>query len=444
MTAVLTEVLILLALIVANGIFAMSEIALVSARETRLSQLADRGSRGARAALDLMGSPGRFLATIQIGISLIAIASGAYGKATLSERLEPVLADVPALAAHSEGFAAAIVVLGITYLSLVVGELAPKELGLGFSETVAALVALPLKALGLLAAPAVAFLNVSTSGFLRVFGLGPSEGETVSRSELRLVMEDWADEGVISETEEEMANRLLALVERDALSVGTPRSGIRWLDANASREETAAAVLDAGYDMMPVCEGSLDHPLGVIRTNEVLRRLVSGAELDIRDVMQEPLFVPAASSALNLLEAFQEGRPEMALLVDAYGDIEGLATPLDVVQAVVGSLAELGSPTGVQMTRRDDGTWLVDGMTPLEEFEDAFDLEAPPLIKRTYSTVAGLVLGLLRRLPTTGSRVRWEGLELEVVDMDGRRIDKVLVSPAPQDTPEPDTGGPEG
>ncbi|MEA3403495.1 MAG: hemolysin family protein [Armatimonadota bacterium] len=444
MTMILTEILILLALIVANGIFAMSEIALVSARETRLSQLADRGSRGAQAALDLMESPERFLATIQIGISLIAIASGAYGKATLSERLEPVLADVPALAAHSDGFAAAIVVLGITYLSLVVGELAPKELGLGFSEALAAVVGLPMKALSIIAAPAVAFLNASTTGFLRLFGIRASDGETVTRSELRLLIEDWAEEGVISDTEEEMGRRLLALVERDALSVGTPRPRIRWLDANASQEEIAATVLETGYDMLPVCDGTLERPLGVVRSNEVLTPLVSGAEYDIRDAMQEPLFVPASSSALSLLEAFQEGRPEMALLVDDYGDIEGLATPLDLVQAVLGSLAELGSPAGAQMSRRDDGTWLVDGMTPLEEFEATFEVEAPPEIKRSYSTVAGLLIGLLKRFPTTGSRVRCGSLELEVMDMDGRRIDKVLVSPAPQDTPEPDTGGPEG
>lgn len=444
MSTVVVEILVLLALIVANGVFAMSEIALISARESRLSQLADGGSRGARAALDLMESPGRFLATIQIGISLIAIVSGAYGKATLSERLEPMLADVPWAASHSEGIATAIVVLAITYLSLIVGELAPKELGLTFSEGASALVALPMKALSVITAPAVTFLNVSTTALLWLFGVQPSDGETVTRSELDLLIEDWADEGVISETEEEMATRLLTLVERNALSIATPRPHIRWVDANASRQEIADTVLDAGYDMLPVCDGTLERPLGVVRSRDVLKRLLAGDDFDIREAMQEPLFVPASTSALNLLQAFQQGRPGMVLLVDDYGDIEGLATPLDLVQAVLGGLAELGSPGGEQMTRREDGTWLIDGLTPLEEFAEAFDVEPPLEITRNYTTVAGLVIGLLEHLPATGSCVGFQGMRLEVVDMDGRRIDKVLVTPAPEESREGEETGESG
>jgi len=431
---VVIEILILLTLIIVNGIFAMSEIALVSARETRLSQLADAGSRGARAALELMESPGRFLATIQIGISLIAIVSGAYGKATLSERLEPMIADVPWLAAHSDGAAAAIVVLAITYLSLIVGELAPKEIGLRFSERAAALVALPMKALSVMTAPAVRFLNLSTSGFLRVLGIRPSGEETVTRSEIELLIEDWADDGVISETEETMAIRLLSLAKRDALSVGTPRPRIAWIDVGWSEERIAEAILDTEFDMLPVCDGSLDTPIGVVRSREVLTRLISGHDLNLRELAAEPTFVPAAASALDLLDAFSGGRPHMALLIDPYGTIEGLATPLDVVQAVLGSLANLGPEDSTSIVRRADGTWLVDGMLSIEDFEDAFGIAAPDDIGEDYSTVAGLVIGLAGELPGVGQKVEYQGLTIEVVDMDGRRIDKVLVTvhPAPQ------------
>lgn len=451
METLLANIAILVGLILANGIFAMSEFALVSARETRLADWAEAGSSGARAALELMESPGKFLATIQIGITFVGIMAGAYGEATIARRLEPVVSQFPLLAPRAEIIAAGVVVITVTYVTLVIGELVPKDLGLAYDERIATIVSRPLKVLAFLTAPMVWILNRSTQAVVSLFNIDQSADQNpVTRSEIDQLLDNWRDEGVLGADEEEMMEGLLQLSERKASSVMTARPQIVWLDVDISRDELRETVANTPFSLLPVCEDSLDNPIGIVRVRDIFRRLLHDEPIDLRELSHEALFVPASMPAINLLAEFRRAERHMAIALDEHGEVEGLITPVDLMQTVVGDLMILSPDIEPGIQKLADGTFVADAMLPVERFAEDFDVPVPSSSQRSYHTVAGLVLSRLRRLPKEGDRITIGDVCVEIVDMDGRRIDKLrlireeckVLAEEQADTPDDDAEPP--
>ncbi|MFP3903539.1 MAG: hemolysin family protein [Armatimonadota bacterium] len=441
METLLANIAILVGLILANGIFAMSEFALVSARETLLTDWAEAGSSGARAALELMESPGKFLATIQIGITFVGIMAGAYGEATIARRLEPVISQFPLLSSRADIIAAGVVVITVTYFTLVIGELVPKDLGLAYGERIATIVSRPLKALAFITAPMVWILNHSTRAVVSIFYIDQTTNHTpVTRSEIDQMLDEWRDEGVLGADEEEMMEGLLQLSERKAGSVMTPRPQIVWLDVDATRKDLEDTLVDTPFSLVPVCEGSLDNPIGIARVRDIFGLLLHDEPLDLRELSHEPLFVPASMPAINLLQEFRRSERHMAIALDEHGEVEGLITPVDLMQTVVGDLMILSPDIEPGIQKLADGTFVADAMLPVERFVEEFDVQVPSSSRRSYHTLAGLVLNRLRRLPEEGDRIIIDDVCVEVVDMDGRRIDKLRLIREECEVPDDEQG----
>jgi putative hemolysin len=440
MPAMAVEVLIIFLLIVANGVFALSEIAIVSSRKARLEQRAAEGDARARAALDLANDPGPFLSTVQIGITLVGILTGAFGGATLSESLATVLAGVPALAPYSRTLALAIVVLAITFVSLVVGELLPKRLGLNDPERIAAIVARPMRVLTRLALPAERILSATTEGLLRLLGVRPSSDPPVTEEEIHVLVKQGTRAGVFEQVEQAMLGRVLRLGDRRVSALMVPRTEVAWLDLEDPPEENRRQIIEHRHSVYPVCRGDFDHVLGVVNSRDLLTRCLSGEPLDLEAALLTPHFVPEGTRVLKLLETFRQTGRHVALVVDEYGGTLGMVTATDLLEAIVGDLpseADLSEPEAV---RRDDGSWLIDGMMPVEELKELVGLrELPDGGSENYETLGGLVMTRLARIPAAGDRFEWEELRFEVMDMDGHRVDKVLVSPL--HTAEPSGNG---
>jgi putative hemolysin len=431
MSAITFEVLFILLLLVANGVFAMSELAVVSSRKARLQRMAEAGDARAQAALELANSPDRFLSTIQIGITLVGILAGAFGGATIAEQLGAQVSRVPALAEYGEAVGLATVVLAITYLSLVVGELVPKRLALNNPERVARMVARPMGMLSRVASPVVRVLGVSTSAILHILRLKASDEPPVTEEEIKVLIKQGTQAGVILESEQEMVESVFKLADRRIGSLMTPRTDIAWLNVNDPPEKLYAQISASPYSRFPVSLGALDNVIGVVKAKDLLARCATGEPLDLRAVMRQPLFVPDSRSALQVLEAFKGGRTHLALLVDEYGAVEGLVTTNDILEAIVGDIAPAGAGGDEGAVRREDGSWLLDGALPVEEFKEIFPVGRLPGEERSsYHTLAGFVMTYLGRIPAVTDHFEWEGLRFEVVDMDGKRIDKVLVAPA--------------
>lgn len=430
MSAITFEVLFVLLLLVANGIFAMSELAVVSARKARLQRMAEAGDARARAALELANSPDRFLSTIQIGITLVGILAGAFGGATIAEQLGAQIARVPALAEYGEAIGLAVVVLAITYLSLVVGELVPKRLALNNPERIAALVARPMGVLSRVASPFVHVLSVSTSAILHILRLKASDEPPVTEEEIKVLIEQGTQAGVILEAEQEMVESVFKLADRSIVTLMTPRTEVAWLDVNDPPERLYAQVSESPYSRFPICTGTVDNVVGVVKAKDLLARSAAGVQLDLRAVMKQPLFVPDSRTALQVLEALKGARTHLAILVNEYGSVEGLVTSNDILEAIVGDIAPAGAQGEEQAVRREDGSWLLDGALPVEDFRELFPVGQLPGEERGgYHTLAGFVMTHLGRIPAVAEYFEWQGLRFEVVDMDGKRIDKVLVSP---------------
>jgi putative hemolysin len=422
MGTVLASVAILIALIVANGIFAMSEFALVSARETRLSEWADQGSAGAKAALDLMEDPGRFLATIQIGITFVGITAGAFGEATLAGELEVFLKEFPALSAHAHTLAGGIIVLVVTYFTLIIGELVPKEVGLAYDARVSTIISRPLKILGFVTAPLVSILDRSTEAVCSLLHI--EHGAQL--------IDKWRAAGVLAPDEEEMIEGLLALSNRRASSVMTARPQIIWVDVNATEQELRDTLISTPVSLVPVCDGDLDEPIGIVRVRDIFARLLHGETVDLRQLMDEALYVPASMPAIKLLEEFRKGESHLALALDEHGEVEGLITPVDLMQSVVGDLVILSPDIEPRIEELGDGSSLADAMLPVERFAEHFGVDVPSPSRRTYHTLAGLVLSRIKRMPDEGDHIMLGDHCVQIVDMDGRRIDKLRVIP-PED-----------
>jgi putative hemolysin len=421
----LLEIAVVLALVLLNGFFAMSEIAVVSARPARLEALARKG-RGARLALGLARDPGRMLSTVQIGITLIGIVAGAFGGARLAEPLAAGIGRVPALAPFSAEIAYTLVVAAITYLSLIIGELVPKHLALRGPERVAALVAPTIELIARISTPAVWLLETSSRFVLRLLGSEVQPAETVTEEEVRALIAEGTRAGVFHRHEQEMIERVLRLADRPVRAIMTPRVELVWLDVEAGPDEIARIIRESGHSRFVVGKGSLDEVLGVVHVRGLLDVCLGGRALDLRAAVRPMPVVPDTMRVSRALEALRQARVSMALVVDEYGEVEGLVTAEDVLEALVGDMPEHRLDEEGAIVRRGDGSMLMDGMLAIDEVKLALGLDSVPE-EETYHTLAGFVLAQLGRVPTEGESVAYGGWRFEVVDMDGRRIDKVLV-----------------
>ncbi|MEA5621662.1 hemolysin family protein [Nostoc sp. UHCC 0251] len=430
MSSITFEILIILVLIIANGVFSMSEMAIVSARKVRLQQLANQGDAKAKAALKLAESPNHFLSTVQVGISLIGILTGAFGGATIANRLAVYVKLVPFLAPYSEPLSFGIVVLLITYLSLIVGELVPKRLALNNPERIASIVAIPMQALAAIASPVVFLLSASTDLILRLLGITASTEPQVTEEEIKILIEQGTEAGTFEEAEQDMVERVFRLGDRPVSYLMTPRPDIVWLDLDDSAEENRHKMVDSAYSRYPVCQGGLDNVLGVIPVTDLLARSFRGEPLDLTVGLRQPIFVPESTRGLKVLELFKQTITHMALVVDEYGVIQGLVTLNDIMSEIVGDVPSTDGQDHPQAVQREDGSWLLDGMLPVEEFLELFGMEEWESEERgSYQTLGGFVITHLGRIPAAADHFEWQSMRIEVMDMDGNRVDKVLVVP---------------
>lgn len=430
MTSIAIEMLLILLLIVANGVFSGSEIAVVSARKVRLEQLADRGNRKARTALKLANNPNDFLSTVQIGITLIGILSGAVGGATVAQRLKPIFDDIPALRPYSEGISVAIVVTIITYLSLVIGELVPKRIALNNPEQIACTVAQPMRWLARLTAPLVHILGISTDALLKLLGIEASDEPEITEEEIKVLIRQGAESGMFEEAEHEMVERVFRLGDRPIRAIMTPRIDIDWLDLDASLEENLQEVMATNHARLPVGRGSLDNCVGMIRGRHLLTAQLSGQAVDMESLLQPPLYVAESARVLTVLEQFKQVGVHIALVTDEHGGVEGLVTLNDLMEAIVGDLPSAEDQEDPLITQREDGSWLLDGSLGIDDLKDLIEQESlPGETTGGFHTVGGLVLHFLGRIPKSGEHFEWSGLRFEVMDMDGTRVDKILVTP---------------
>ncbi|RQV97356.1 HlyC/CorC family transporter [bacterium] len=417
------EITAVLALMIINGLLAMSELAVVSSRRSRLKHLADRGNHGARSALRLIDDPGRFLSTVQFGITLVGIFAGAYSGATLAHRLGDWLNEFPIIAPHGENIGLGLTVLAITYLSLILGELVPKRLALAFPEGIAASIAKPMRMLSWITMPAVWVLNVSTEGILRILRLNAPRETTVTEDEVKSLIEEGTQSGVFEEQEQELIEGALRLADRSVRLLMTPRPDIAWLDVNAARSTILSIVDQHPYSRFLVCEGSVDHPLGVVHIGDLLPAALRGDSIDLRHHITPVLWVSERMSALKLLNRFKKERTHFAIIVDEHGSTEGLVTLTDIVEAIAGELPEQGEESAPTIIRREDGSWLADGIVPTDQLATVTGI----YLGDNIQTLAGFVLNQLGRIPEVGSVFHHANGRFEVVDMDGNRIDKVLI-----------------
>jgi putative hemolysin len=426
--SVTVEILFIILLLIANGLFAMSEIALVSSRRARLQRRAEKDG-GARVALELANAPDRFLSTAQIGITLIGILAGAFGGATITGRLAERLNRIPALAPYSEAVSFVVVVAAITYLSLVVGELVPKRLALNYPERIASRVAKPMLFLSRLTYPAVRALSASSSFLLRLLGARPAEEPPITEEEVKILIDVGAEAGVFEAAEHELVDNIFRLADLKIPQLMTPRLDIVWLDVESPPEEIRGRIISSPYSRMPVCEGTLDNILGVVKARDLLARVLAGKLLDLRAETRPPLYVPETRTALQLLELFKQSATHIAMVVDEHGALEGLVTMNDVLEAIVGEMPAHHRRVEDLAVQREDGSWLLDGRMPISDFKELFSIKRLPREEEGgYHTLAGFIMTYLGRLPSASDHFVWNGLRIEVVDMDRRRIDKVLVN----------------
>ncbi len=426
------EILFVLLLIVANGVFSGSETAVVSSRKARLQQRAANGDERARRALALAEEPNVFLATVQVGITLIGILSGAVGGATVAGSFAGTIERISPLAPYADTIALVLVVLILTYLSLVVGELVPKRIALNNPEAVAANVAGPMRYLSVAVSPVVRLLGASTDGALRLLGVKASEEPPVTEEEVGVLLEQGARAGVFDPAEREMVEGVFDLADDPVGALMTPRPDVVWLDLDDPPEANQRRMVESPFSRFPVCRGDLDRVVGVVRAKELLAEVLAGRPFDLEASMRPPLVVPENAPALRLLEQFRQSGEHLALVVDEYGGTAGLVTPQDLLEAIVGDIPGTGDPADPAALRRDDGSWLLDGTLPLDRLADLLGLgpnENPEAAATGYRTLAGFALERLGRIPAPGDAFAWHGWRFEVVDMDGRRVDKVLVAP---------------
>ncbi len=436
------EIIFIILLIIANGIFAMSEIAIISARKAKLKQLVNEGNINAKIALELANSPNRFLSTIQIGITLIGIFAGALGGATVAEELKIFIQSVPMLdilIPYSGSISMVIVVLGITYISLVIGELVPKRLAMHNTEKIACMVANPMRTMSLIVSPAVNLLSSSTDIIFKIVGIKLVKESSISEDEIKILIDEGIKTGTFEIAERDMIEHIFRLSDQRVSALLTPRNDIVFLDIDDSPEQIKRKMVDSGLSRFPLCQNGLDNILGIIQVKDILSKDILCNDLPCKDMIEEikkslrkPLFVPESTHVLRVLELFKQSGIHMALIVDEYGSVQGLITLNDILEEIVGDIPtaeELADPEAI---KREDGSWLLGGMLSIDKFKEIFHINKLPG-EGNYHTLAGFVLSQMGKIPSAGNYFEWSGLRFEVVDMDKNRIDKILVAHSTKD-----------
>ena len=423
------ELLVILLLILLNGVFSMSEAAVISARKARLQQQAEKGDIGAQTALKLANEPNRFLSTVQVGITLIGVLTGAFGGATIAAQIAVLIRPTP-LGRYADAIAFGIIVVVTTYLSLILGELVPKRIALQFPERVAATIARPMNFLSKITSPLITFLGGSTDAVLFLLGIRASDEPPVTEEEIKTMMQQGLEAGVFEEAEQDMVSGIFRLGDRRAVGLMQPRTGVYWLNIHDTEEEIRTKIRESVYSRLPVCDGDTDHVVGVLNAKTLLSRLLAGESFDIQAAMEAPQFVPESMPAAKVLEIFRASARHLAIVIDEYGGMEGLITMQDVLQEIVGDVED----SAPQATQRDDGSWLIDGLMTVDDFKRMFSLDELPGEHEQYTTLGGFVMAQLGNIPKASDNFDWAKLRFEVMDMDGNRVDKVLVCEKP---PEP-------
>ena len=424
-----TGILIVLLLILVNGLLSMAEMAVVSSRRIRLQQMAEAGHEGAAIVIKLIADPSDFLSTIQIGITLIGILTGAFSGATLSDPVATLLTQLGLPVNVAVPLAVFVVVAITTYVSLVIGELVPKRLALNDPERIASAVAGPMATLSRITSPLVWLLARSSEGLVRMMGIKPNNEPLVTEEEVRVLFEQGTQSGVFEPIEEEIMEQVFRLSDRTVSVIMTPRRDIVWFDMTDTPSDIREKVLLHGHSRYPVARDDLDDVIGVVMVKDLLASEMANQPLDLAALVQPPIYVPESMQALDVIERLRESRAHMALVIDEYGGLEGLVTFTDIMRAILGDLPDNKGQREEPVVQRDDGTWLVDGMYPVDEFQDFFEIkEMPHEDEANYQTVGGMVMAMLGQVPKPSDRVSWAGYNIEVMDMDGRRVDKVLIT----------------
>lgn len=421
------ELVFIVVLALTNGLLSMSEMAMVSSRKIRLQQAAQNGSSGAKAALKLLEEPSRFLAAIQIGITLIGVFAGAFGGANMSEQISKVLADVPVLAPYAEPIGLGIVVILVTLLSLILGELVPKRLALGNSEGIAILMARPIMGISFVSRPAVRFLSAATEGILKVFRYKEPAEPPVTDEEVTFLVKQGAESGVFEREEESIIRRTLRLSDKTVDEVMTQRIHLVCLDIDDPIEVQLEKIKKAKHSDYPVYQGSMDHIIGMVSMKQIFEKIIENKPIELKSLMQDALYVPETMAALKLLEMFKASGKHFAVAIDEYGGVSGVVTTIDLLESIVGEMPELGeNRVGEYAVKRDDGSWLVDGIMPLDRVAGLLH-EEEEFFGDEYQTLGGFLMGELGHIPHAGNKVLWRNLWFEIMDMDGNRVDKVLI-----------------
>jgi len=423
------EVVIILSLVLLNGLFSMSEMAIVSARKNRLEKKAEYGNSGAARALELANNPNRFLSTVQVGITLIGILSGAFGGATIAEKIGIELARIPALEPYSEAIGVGIVVLVITYLSLVFGELVPKRLAMSSAEKIASRTSGFMQFLSTITKPIVSLLSGSTNLILSLLAVKPSTEPEVTEDDLKDILDQGTESGIFEESEQDMVERIFRLNDRNVSAFMTPRTETVFLDIDATHEEIQHIINKFPFSRFPVIKDSIDNLIGIVQSRDLLLQRLESNQYDIQSVLQEPLFIPESTPALDVIQTFKSTGAELAVIIDEYGGVLGLVSLNDILEAIVGEVIAPFGEEEPEAIRREDGSWLFDGMIHIDELKDYLDIdELPDEDEGDYETLSGLVMSELGRIPVSGDYFEWKNMRFEVMDMDGRRVDKVLVT----------------
>lgn len=435
--------LTILLLILLNGILAMSEMALVASRRARLRERVRAGDRSAAVALELHNSPNVFLSTVQIGITLVGVLLGAVGERAVASDIAAILAPIPPLSAYSDALALGIVVIAITYASLVLGELVPKRLALYHPESIARVVARPMRLLSWLTYPAVRLLSVSVDLSLKFLRARAPTEPTITEGEIRSMIEEGTRAGVLLKAEQDLLTNVIRFADRSISLLMTPAAEIVWLDVNDPPEVNQRKMAASPHRRFPVARDSLDNVLGTVDSKDLLARILSGQRFDLEAALRPALYVPDSASPLTVLETFRSEPDHMALVVDEYGEVRGMVTLTGILEAIVGALPARGEAPEPKYVRREDGSWLIDGMLSVEEFKELLGIVRLPEEEEGYETLAGFVLYQLGRVPRIADHFEWNGLRFEIVDMDANRIDRVLVTPLQPRTDEPPSSSPE-
>ncbi|WP_099462961.1 hemolysin family protein [Parabacteroides provencensis] len=417
------EIVIIIGLIVLNGVLSMSEIALVSARKARLEMEAKRGNKSAKKALQLSNEPDKFLSTIQIGITLIGILTGLYSGEAFAKDFADLIAVNPVLQPYALGIAKTTIVIIVTYLTLIFGELVPKRIGMGYAERVSMLIARPMNILSLIASPFVWLLAKSTAITMKVTGVKTNEENRVTEEEIKAIVKEGFDGGEVQEVEQDIVERVFNLGDRNVGSIMTYRSELVWLDITDSIEEIRKKVQENLFNIYPVSSEKFDNVLGVVYLKDLFGR-IDAPDFSLSQVIRPAQFVPENQSVYNALEQFKQARVKYAIVTDEFGGIQGIVTLKDIMEGLIGQVPELGEEP--EIVQRADGTWLMDGQLSFYDFLEHFDLE-DLYAEHDYNTLSGLILEILEHVPKTGETFSWLNFEFEIVDMDGARIDKVLV-----------------